>query len=154
MYIEDHDTGDADLGAITCGCRPWCGWPVCQGCGEDHASSPGGRCRDCRVRGHALPDRRARRHRRAPVGRPVLVPRAQAADEGSLMTFPATLTAFRVRRGWSCLDLARRIGAGENTVRGWESGRNRPRPAALARLIALGFVPPPRQQPCVMRRAA
>lgn len=47
--IEDHDTGDCDLGDVVCDCRPWCGWPTCIDCHQEHASSPGGRCRDCDI---------------------------------------------------------------------------------------------------------
>ena len=78
-----------------------------------------------------------------------------AAGVGELiMTIGATIRAFRLRRGWSLADLAARIGAAERTVDQWERDYRRPPRWRLAKLIALGFVPPPRQQPCVMRRAA
>jgi hypothetical protein len=33
--------------AAPCGCTPPCMWPPCVDCEDDHASSPGNRCRDC-----------------------------------------------------------------------------------------------------------
>jgi transcriptional regulator with XRE-family HTH domain len=70
------------------------------------------------------------------------------------VTLGAAIRAFRHRRGWTQAHLAARIGTVAGRISDYERGLNKPGKRTLAALLLLGFVPPPRQQPCVMTRAA
>lgn len=56
----------------------------------------------------------------------------------------AALRAWRQARRWSQPRLAAELGVAPRIVSRWERGIHRPRPAHLAALIRLGFVPPAR----------
>jgi predicted transcriptional regulator len=88
------------------------------------------------------------------VSRGVTSAGTKVAGASISATFPATLRAFRRRRGWTQAQLAARIGTVAGRISDYERGIRKPGKRRLAALVLLGFVPPPRQQPCVMRRAA
>ena len=52
-----------------------------------------------------------------------------------------TIRQFRQERGWTQLDVARRLGVTEGTVSRWERGERVPQPATQQRLADLFGVP-------------
>jgi DNA-binding XRE family transcriptional regulator len=52
--------------------------------------------------------------------------RTQPANGAGRPTFARRMIALRGRRGWSQQDLARRLGVHQNSIAGWEAGKNEP----------------------------
>ena len=57
------------------------------------------------------------------------------------MTERKTIRQLRQERGWTQLDVARRLGVSESIVSWWERGERVPRPATQQRLADLFGVP-------------